>query len=102
MENQQELFGALLEKTRRDVLTNVAKQYTEEAHYNYKQYIESLHAMSISAELQAEQVKEALYEHLHRTSTAVEDWLNTKYGKIQIPGGPQSSPFSSDELGAFR
>ena len=83
MEKQQ-LMQSLLEQTRRDVITNVVQQYTSEAEYNYGQYIKSVHAAAVGFEVQADKIREEMNAEIQYTSSAIENWLRSKYGKINL------------------
>lgn len=86
MEDKRQLLMRLVaEKTRRDIISNVTQQYMDEAHYNYKQYVNSVHAAAVSIEADEEKIKEAFRLELENTSVAVENWLRANYGRMQLP-----------------
>ena len=72
-------FALLAEDARRKIIANVTEQYTEEAKYNYEQYIRSMHAAVLA--LDEEEIKKALVKHTQEQSKAVVNWISEKYGK---------------------
>lgn len=82
--DKQLILQNMLEQSRREVLTNVVKQYTTEAQYNSTQYVKSVHAASVGFEAQVDKLRTELDAELEYTSNAVLNWLNSKYGKINL------------------
>lgn len=84
-DKRQQLLRLVAEQTRREIISNVTQQFTTEAHHNYLQYVRSVHAATVSAQVNEEKIKEVLRQELENTSVAVENWLRTTYGRIQLP-----------------
>lgn len=77
-EIRRQLLLAELEKARIKILADVVKQYTEEARYNYKQYIHSVHAASLEYDSMEEKLIENLKSELREEANMVEAWLKSK------------------------
>lgn len=69
------------ELTRKEILKNVTQQFTQEAAYNFTQYVNSVHAASIAIQGRENEIKKALIDHLNETSTAVETYLTETLGR---------------------